>query len=192
VPLPPASQWARLNPAQDEFRRVMLTGSFEQKPDANVFSSGSSLRPDVSGVGAFVFAPLRLSSGEGVVVINRGFVADSDLPRIAAITPGAITLTGYLRFPETAGVLTPNAEQAKRLWFLRDQRAMAMANGWGEVAPFYLDLESPAPMGGLPKPGPLEVHLKDDHLQYAITWFGLAFVVMVTFVVWAIGQRRRN
>jgi cytochrome oxidase assembly protein ShyY1 len=30
------------------------------------------------------------------------------------------------------------------------------------------------PDSGVPKPGPLTVHLKDDHLQYAITWFALA------------------
>jgi cytochrome oxidase assembly protein ShyY1 len=193
VPLPHISQWTSLTPARDEFRRVTLTGSFQPEPEANVFSSGSSLRPDVSGVGAFVFAPFHLASGDATVVIDRGFVADSDRTRVAPITPGHdITLTGYLRFPETAGLLTPKEEQAKRLWFVRDQRAMAAANGWGEVAPFYIDLESPAPPGGLPKPGPLEVHLKDDHLQYAITWFGLALVVTVTFFVWAIGQRRRT
>ena len=47
------------------------------------------------------------------------------------------------------------------------------------------------PESGIPKPGPLTVHLKDDHMQYAITWFGLAFAVMVAFGVWWRGQRRR-
>ena len=68
---------------------------------------------------------------------------------------------------------------------------MATAEGWGEVAPFYIDLESPPPSSGLPKPAPLQVHLKDDHLQYALTWFGLALVVAATFIAWAFGQRRR-
>jgi cytochrome oxidase assembly protein ShyY1 len=58
------------------------------------------------------------------------------------------------------------------------------------VAPFYVDLESPAPPSGIPKPGPLHVHLKDDHLQYAITWFGLALVVAAAFGFWVAGQRR--
>jgi cytochrome oxidase assembly protein ShyY1 len=52
------------------------------------------------------------------------------------------------------------------------------------VAPFYIDLESPVPPSGVPKPGPLEVRLKDDHLQYAITWFGLAAAVLGAFGVW--------
>ena len=45
------------------------------------------------------------------------------------------------------------------------------------AAPFYIDQEEPAPAGGLPKPGKLEVHLPDNHLQYAITWFGLALAL---------------
>jgi cytochrome oxidase assembly protein ShyY1 len=71
---------------------------------------------------------------------------------------------------------------------------MARALGWGEVgkqvAPFYIDLEEPVPASDVPKPGPLEVHLKDDHMQYAITWFGLAIAVVIAFGVWLWGQRR--
>jgi cytochrome oxidase assembly protein ShyY1 len=72
---------------------------------------------------------------------------------------------------------------------------MAHALGWGQgagpVAPFYIDLEQPVPSSSIPKPGPLEVHLKDDHMQYAITWFGLAGAVAIAFGVWLFGQRRR-
>ena len=77
---------------------------------------------------------------------------------------------------------------------MRDHLAMARALGWGEggkpVAPFYIDLESPVPDSGIPKPGPLQVRLKDDHLQYAITWFTLAAAVVIAFGVWWRAQRR--
>jgi len=106
------------------------------------------------------------------------------------VTGQPAELTGYLRFPEKAGLLTPAENLANRLWFTRDHLAMARALGWGEVAPFYLDLETPVPGSGIPKPGPLTVHLKDDHLQYAITWFGLAGAVLIAFGVWRRGQRR--
>jgi cytochrome oxidase assembly protein ShyY1 len=79
------------------------------------------------------------------------------------------------------------------LWFTRDHLAMARALGWGsgsDVAPFYIDLESPMPNSGIPKPGALEVHLKDDHMQYAITWFSLAGAVVIAFAVWWRAQRR--
>lgn len=190
VPLPPAAEWKNLQPARDEFRRVTFTATFDAKPDAHVYSSGSALRTDLSGVGAFTFAPARLASGESVVV-DLGFVPDGAQDRAALpalATP--VTMTGYLRFPETAGMLTPHEEVAKRLWFVRDQRAMAAAYDWGAVAPFYVDLESPVPAAGVPKPGPLAVHLKDNHMQYAITWFGLAIMVFCAFGFWLAGERR--
>ena len=40
------------------------------------------------------------------------------------------------------------------------------------------------PSGSLPKPGKLEVHLPDNHLQYAITWFGLALALAGVYVAW--------
>jgi cytochrome oxidase assembly protein ShyY1 len=67
---------------------------------------------------------------------------------------------------------------------------MATALKWGAVAPFYIDLEAPAPASGLPKPGPLKVHLRDEHLQYAITWLGLALAVAIAFAIWLRGRVR--
>jgi cytochrome oxidase assembly protein ShyY1 len=155
-----------------------------------VYSSGSAVREDVSGPGTWAFLPARLASGE-TVVINAGFVENTMQDRaiedraVARLAPDQpVMLTGYLRFPEGAGMLTPAANPSKRLWFVRDIGAMAQALSWGEVAPFYVDLESPAPPSGIPKPGPLQVHLKDDHMQYAITWFTLALAVVIAFGVW--------
>jgi cytochrome oxidase assembly protein ShyY1 len=187
VALPPPETWPSLTPARDEFRRVTLHATRDAAPPAFVFTSGSALRPDVSGIGTWVFAPLRTTAGQ-TVVVNLGFVPDGQTAASAAT--GAMTLTGYLRFPEQQGWFTPQPDLARRTWYARDPGAMAAALGWGEVAPFYLDLEAPAPAAGWPKPGPLAVHLRDQHLQYALTWFGLAAVVMVTFAVWLFGQRR--
>jgi surfeit locus 1 family protein len=195
--LPPLAQWSTLTPARDEFRRVGFSATYEPHPDAMVYSSGSAIRDDVSGPGTWAFLPARLPGGE-TVVINTGFVQNTMQDRgqqdraVARLVTGApVMLTGYIRFPESAGLLTPRENIVKRLWFTRDTHAIAHALGWGEVAPFYIDLETPMPESGIPKPGPLEVHLKDDHLQYAITWFGLAGAVLIAFGVWWRGQRRR-
>lgn len=196
VSLPAASEWSALDPAHDEFRRVSFRATFEARPDAMVYSSGSAVRDDISGPGTWAFLPARLSDGR-TVVINTGFVqntmqdrAQQDRAVTRLVTGAPEMLTGYIRFSEKSGSFTPDADVNKRLWFLRDHRAMAQRLGWGEVAPFYIDLESPVPASGVPKPGPLHVHLKDNHLQYAITWFGLALVVAGAFGFWVAGQRR--
>jgi cytochrome oxidase assembly protein ShyY1 len=192
--LPQPSQWNALTPERDEFRRVSFAATYEPRPDAMVYSSGSAVREDISGPGTWAFLPARLPTGE-TVVINAGFVQNTmqdrslqDRAVAPLLTHEPVTLTGYLRFPEAAGTLTPPENLAKRLWFTRDHLAMARGLGWGgdgqKIAPFYIDLEQPVPANGIPKPGPLEVHLKDDHLQYAITWFALAGAVVIAFGVW--------
>jgi cytochrome oxidase assembly protein ShyY1 len=197
--LPQASQWGALTPERDEFRRVSFTATYQPRPDAMVYSSGSAVRDDISGPGTWAFLPARLP-GRETVVINTGFVqntmqdrAQQDRAVTRLLTNEPVTLTGYIRFPETAGSLTPPEDIAKRLWFTRDDLAMARSLGWAEggkpVAPFYIDLEAPLPASGIPKPGPLSVHLKDDHLQYAVTWFGLAGAVVIAFGVWWRGRR---
>jgi cytochrome oxidase assembly protein ShyY1 len=196
--LPPASQWGLLTQARDEFRRVHFSATYEAQPDVMVYSSGSAIREDISGPGTWAFMPARLSGGE-TIVINAGFVQNTmqdralqDRAVTSLITNKPAMLTGYIRFPETAGMLTAKENVGKRLWFTRDHLAMARTLGWGEgrlVAPFYIDLESPAPASGVPKPGPLDVHLKDDHMQYAITWFTLAAAVVIAFGVWLRGVR---
>jgi cytochrome oxidase assembly protein ShyY1 len=202
TPLPPASQWRALTAADDEFRRVRFTATYPHLPDAMVYSAGSAVREDISGPGTWAFLPALLSSGE-TVAVNTGFVPNTMQDRgvedraVARLARDQqVVLTGYLRFPEAAGLLTPAENPDKRLWFTRDHPAMAQRLGWGkegsQVAPFYIDLETPVPESGIPKPGPLDVHLRDDHMQYAITWFALAAAVAIAFAVWLRGARRAS
>jgi cytochrome oxidase assembly protein ShyY1 len=199
VPLPPASQWRGLTAAKDEFRRVSFEAIYPRLPDAMVYSAGSAVREDISGPGTWAFLPARLPTGE-TVVVNTGFVPNTMQDRTVEdravarlVNDQRVEMTGYIRFPEAAGLLTPAENPDKRLWFTRDHLAMAHRLGWGQgdsqLAPFYVDLETPAPQSGIPKPGPLDVHLRDDHLQYAITWFALAGAVMIAFAAWWRAQR---
>jgi cytochrome oxidase assembly protein ShyY1 len=195
APLPQPSQWPALGAAKDEFRRVSFAATCAKLPDAMVYSAGSAVRDDISGSGTWAFLPARLATGE-TVVVNAGFVpntmqdrAQQDRAVARLVTEAPVNLTGYIRFPETAGLLTPAENVEKRLWFTRDHLAMARVLGWDRIAPFYIDLEQPMPQSGIPKPGPLQVHLKDDHLQYAITWFTLAGAVVIAFALWWRNQR---
>jgi surfeit locus 1 family protein len=189
--LPAHEQWSKVEPATDEFRRVKFSAGFVPGQEALVYASGSALRSDVSGPGYWVFAPARTSSG-AIVVVNRGFVPEGrqdPAARIAGEISGPIEMIGALRWPEPRGFFAPADEPGRNLWFVRDHAAIAAAKGWGEVAPFFIELESPEPPGGLPHPGALRVSLRNEHLQYAITWYGLAAVVVVMFAFWLRARR---
>src|SRR6266851_5917605 len=136
APLPPASQWSALSAASDQFRRVSFAATYPHLPDAMVYSAGSAVRDDISGPGTWAFLPARLATGE-TVVVNAGFVpntmqdrAQQDRAVARLVTDAQVNLTGYIRFPETAGLLTPSENVEKRLWFSRDHLAMAHALGW--------------------------------------------------------------
>jgi surfeit locus 1 family protein len=189
--VPPREGWPQLNAGRDKFRRVAFPAEFFGD-EALVYSSGSPLRPDATGPGYWVFAPARLPGGS-VVVVNRGFVPEGRQDRTtrAEGTPsGTVQIVGAMRWPEARGTFTPNDDPAKGLWFARDPAAMAAAKNWGEVAPFYVDQEAPPAPGGLPKVGRLKPSLPNNHLQYAVTWYGLALVILISAVVFWRARRR--
>jgi cytochrome oxidase assembly protein ShyY1 len=191
-PLPPPEQWPRLDQAADEFRRVALTAEIVPGQEALVYTGGSALRSDVSGPGYWVFAPALLPGG-GTVVIDRGFVPEGrQEPDTHPTHAGPVAMTGVMRWPEPRGWFTPSDDAPRNLFFARDHRAMAAANGWGEVAPFYLDLETPSGPEILPRYGRINVTLRNEHLQYALTWFGLAAVLAIAFAFWSRGQTTDN
>ncbi len=186
APLAPSSQWSDMTRDNSEFRRVTLRVDFvaEAKP-VYLYTGASALRADVKQPGYFVFVPAKLPDG-GTVVVNRGYVP---VDRKTEPEAGAIEITGYVRWPETPGLFVAEHDAAGDIWFVRDPAAMAKLRGWGAVAPFYIDQQAPVPPGGYPKPGPLTVRLKNDHLGYAVTWFGLAASLVAVFLGWAIRER---
>lgn len=188
--LPPRERWQRLEQAKEEFRRVAFPAEFLPGEEALVYSSGSSLRPDTAGPGYWVFSPARLTGGS-IVVVNRGFVPEGKQDAKAHAQPsGVIDVVGAMRWPEVRGQFTPPDEPQKNLWFARDPAAMAAAKNWGTVAPFYVDQEAPLSPGGLPKAGPLKASLPNSHLQYAVTWYGLAAAVLIAALFFWRSRRR--
>lgn len=106
VPLPPPSLWRGLRPAEDEFRRVTFTATYQSDLDAMVYTSGSSVRDDISGPGTWAFIPARMADGK-TIAVNAGFVPNmmqdrerQDRAISGLITNEPVLMTGYIRFPK--------------------------------------------------------------------------------------------
>jgi surfeit locus 1 family protein len=181
--LPSSNTWQTLDADTSEFTRVRFRADPLPGEEALVYTTGSSFRPDAKGVGYWVFAPVRLPDGN-VVVVNRGFVPEGrqdPKTRAAAQLLGPVDFVGTMRWPDARGVFTPDADLRRNLWFLRDHVAMAKAKGWGNVAPFYIELQAPPAAGGFPQVGALVPDLPNNHRQYELTWAGLALVLASVF-----------
>jgi surfeit locus 1 family protein len=191
VALPQPADWARLDPATDEYRRVRFAAELLNDKEALVFTTGSSLHGGEAAPGYWVFTPARVL--DRIVMVNRGFVPEDrkdPATRAQGQVAGPVDIVGVMRWPEQPGLFTPAAEPGKNLWFSRDSTAMAQAKGLDPVAPFYIEQESPPAPGGLPRAGKLQPSFPNNHLGYAITWYGLALVLAGSFSVWFVGRWR--
>ncbi len=123
-----------------------------------------------------IIAACPLSGGAyGAILVDRGF-----LDQRLTLTPGQTISTpvvGILRQGDTRNFMTPPDDPGQNLWYGRDIAAMAKALGVAKPAPTYLMLEQPAPPPGGPVIAPLPTDIPNNHLQYAITWFGLALAL---------------
>ncbi|WP_137046177.1 SURF1 family protein [Pseudolabrys sp. FHR47] len=192
-PLPSRTAWPSLREADSEYARVKFIATL-LPGEAFVYTAGSSLRPDVTSQGFWVFAPAQLADGV-VVLVNRGFVPTERkdaATRRQGTSSGAVEIVGYMRWPESRGMFAPADDMKADVFFTRDPQAMAAARGWTVDAPFYIDQELPVPAGGLPKPGRIDVKLPNNHWQYAITWYGLALALIGVYGAWLVGRLRRH
>ena len=125
----------------------------------------------------------RLADGPyDAVLVDRGFLEEtvSARPPVAPGGPPAI-VAGVLRKGGKASPLTPALRDGR--WFVRDIPAMATALGAHRPAPYVLAAEtSTNPEWRALVPAPLPGRISNNHLGYAITWFGLAGALVAVYL----------
>jgi surfeit locus 1 family protein len=133
-----------------------------------------------------VYTPLRLEDGR-FLFVNRGFVPyDRKNPatRPEGQVGGEVTVTGLARNPlaEKPSFIVPDNTPAQNIFYWKDLSAMAVTAGLpagAKVVPFFLDADATPNPGGLPVGGVTLIDLPNNHFQYALTWYGLALVLLV-------------
>lgn len=126
------------------------------------------------------------------ILVDRGFVpleqADAAMRPGRAGLPGPII--GLLRKGDKPTFVTPANRVAANLWYWRDIPAMAKQLDAPAPAPVFLMLEQPAALAGGPIPAPVPIDIPNRHLEYAITWFGLAVALVGVYVASLFRKRR--
>lgn len=163
--------------SEGEFHAVEATGRFLHDKEIHLFSHRGE------AAGYEIITPLERAD-RTFVLVNRGFVPErlrDPRMRAAGQVSGTLTVQGWLRQGDERQWFTPPDEPAKNQWYGRDPVAMANANGVTVVAPIFLVAnETPNP-GGWPKGG-MELNLRNQHLGYALTWFGVALMLIGVYV----------
>jgi surfeit locus 1 family protein len=101
-----------------------------------------------------------------------------------------VHVTGVWRVPDPPGTFTPPPDSAKRIWFARDLKAIATADHLSLAAPVVIEADSAPNPGGWPRGGQTMVSFRNQHLSYAVTWFGLALCLLGVWLAYHISKGR--
>ncbi len=174
------STWNDTTPLVEwDYRHAHATGTFLH--DHEFYRTALSL--DGKG-GYHVLTPLHLNDGR-FVLIDRGFVPyEKKLPatRVEGQSVGEVTVKGLLRLPQKVWLSPPNQPDINQ-WYATDLPAMAKIAGVPAFMPFVLEVDTAPNAGGFPIGGQTRLELPNNHLGYALTWFGLALGLTVIYFV---------
>lgn len=187
---PPVADWAGLKPLDYDYRHVKLTGRYLYQDTALLFTPAG---PKHAGPGYLLLTPLHLASG-AYVIVNRGYVPVELAPkmRTQAGADQDVTVTGLMRPPEPRGLFTPADHPEKGEYFTSDPALIGAHFQLATVAPFTIDADVVPGSSAWPMGGTTERDIPNNHLSYALTWFGLAAGLLGVFVAFAFRKYRET
>jgi surfeit locus 1 family protein len=132
--------------------------------------------------GAHVLTPFELSKNGDRILINRGWVPrnkQNASERLEGQITGEIPIEGLSRLsdPKKPSYFTPENEPAKRTWFWLDLPSMSKQMNTKQILLEVNDRPNP---GGYPIGGQSVLSIRNQHLNYAVTWFSLTFFMCVS------------
>lgn len=165
----------------EPYMKASVTGRFRY--DLAV-TYGAEVRDTRAGptMGSYQIVPLERDGG-GVILVNRGWVPQKREQPLQD-PPGAVTVSGYVRPGDTQSWFSAADDVAGRAFYTLDPRTIGAAVGIADPAPFALVAMGPAIDGIYPAPAQHLPRPPNNHLAYAITWYGLAGALVVIFGMW--------
>ncbi|MES2984182.1 MAG: SURF1 family protein [Pseudomonadota bacterium] len=136
--------------------------------------------------GYALISPFKLADGR-LLLVNRGWVPGTMKlaeKRPTTAVKGPATIRGMVRVGPERGTFTPVSQPEKNIWFGRDIADMAAHANLKNVMPVMVDLVGTQDIKHLPIPSDGTIRLRNDHLGYVFTWWGIALGILVIFVTY--------
>ena len=164
-----------------QFRKITLKGTWRSDHEFHL-----APRYWQDKFGYAIITPFTLADGR-TVMVNRGWVPAkkkdaSTRPETAV--KGRATINGLVRVGAERNYMSPPNQPEKNIWFGRDVAAMADAAKIKNTIPAMVDIVGEQDAKNLPVPSDGTIRLKNDHLSYILTWYGIALGILVIFVVY--------
>ncbi|MBV9540676.1 MAG: SURF1 family protein [Alphaproteobacteria bacterium] len=172
--------------ADAQYRRVTLRGRFDNAYELYIFGATDA------GQVFHVVTPFT-TDDHRTLLIDRGIVPENrrdPATRRAGLVEGETTVTGVWRNEDQPGTFTPPPDTAKRLWFVRSASGMARTANFHLAAPVIIEADATPNSGGWPKGGQTVIAFRNEHLQYALTWFLMAAGLLGVYLAYHVSRDR--
>ncbi len=165
-----------LPPAEADYRPATARGIFQN--DKSFYLLAISL----TGEGGYhILTPLQLEDGR-YLLVDRGWISYAMRDKDFSRPSGAVTVHGVARVPEHHRIQSQN-DAIHNNWYQIDLSVMAQQISIPAFLPYILEADSNPNEGGYPIGGQTRIELPNNHLSYAVTWYGLALVLVIIYVV---------
>lgn len=164
-----------------DFRPVLLTGRMSAAPEVHIFISIPRQPNGLQGNGYWVLRVFTAAASGSRIWVNTGFVPADKKAALPAPSADDSAIRGVLRRAEPRGRFSGANDLAKNVYYVRDPKEFppCAAAGAPCEADYYVDMTGPTPAGGLPYPMAGQLAIPNRHLEYALTWYGLAATWLV-------------
>jgi surfeit locus 1 family protein len=161
------------------YRRVRVSGEFFGDP-VRVFTTLSDANGIYEGPGYWLMHPFQLAATGQNLFVNRGFIPFEMPPgsKVNEAPVGPVRFDGLVRPSNPADWATPDPDFETNLVYRRDVAQLRRAADLSSALPVTVDMPARV-TGGLPQAGETKFTFSNRHLEYAVTWYGLAAVLVI-------------
>lgn len=178
-----------------EYRGVRLAGRFRHEGERHVFIALDGRGGGPAGPGFWVFTPFEFEGPDNrAIYVNRGFTPQAlkaPASRRQGQVDGRVEISGVLRRPEVRGTFSAANDPRGNIWFVRSPAEFETAGppGRGLIKDVYVEQTAPVLAAGIPPTVvPFRLELPNRHLEYAMTWFGLATTLVGVYIAFVVGR----
>ena len=167
---------------KDQYLPVRAEGQILQE-EAHVLISLKT-----KGAGYRLISAFETLSGK--ILLDQGFISLEHKNKLRVTR--RVDVLGNLYWPDEIDSFTPEPDQEKKIWFARDIKRIALELN---TKPILLVARSITPNNSNVMMLPISsVRIPNNHFQYAITWFSLAFVWlgMTVYLLWRIRVEKNS
>ncbi|MEC8426645.1 MAG: SURF1 family cytochrome oxidase biogenesis protein [Pseudomonadota bacterium] len=162
------------------YRKIKIHGEFISEENIFVFTHLSDPRGKFGGAGYWVLNPFKSDEGN-IIIINRGFIPQNVFDQFSSSANKykENIVTGYVRKFEKENIFTPDKNMEDRILYLFEKNDIKKMFHIKKIEPYFIDQVDE--YNALPQSNETQLKFPNNHLSYAITWYGLATALLFIY-----------